>query len=663
MDKVQKKRIKQVIAWGCAGLVTLGLATMPLLAKSEDDAPTAAIKTAAASAGSVTDTINGGGVLVEDTAVNVTIPSGVKLTAFLVENGDEVVAGDALASVDKVAVMEAIEEVQETLDYLDQQLNSVGTDAGATSVKAQTAGIVKAIYGQAGDSVQDVMLEYGALALLSLDGRMAVDIETDDGATLRVGDSVLVTLRDSDEIAGRVDSKLGNTVIVTIVDEGYEIGASAKVTTTGGDYLGSGNLYIHDAWNATAVYGNISAVKVSENDSVSRGSVLFTLTDTEVDTQRQILVGQRQEYELVMEELFRLNQSGTLNAPCDGIVAGVDEDSAYLLSSEDAQWSVTLLSNVTGELPENTEPDGGDIPSEPAGFTGLIATVAVGPDGTLTYLTDGEQVTVSDPERLTQEQKDTSRLTIPYAYEGNPYLYVCYNGELLLTATKASEGDLVLIVDDQKLVCLDSGADASGDGGQYSGSQFDSVMSGVGQFSGSYSDFSFGGNQTTDAFKFYDLTDNTVLTVTPDDSMSVDITVDELDISDIYVGMEAHVTVAALGAQVYTGTVTQIGTAANSGGSSKFSVTITLPRQSDMLSGMSTCVALPVETRENVLTIPVAALNDDGASVFVYTGYDEKTGTLTDMVAVEIGLSDGENVQIIAGLTENQTVYYAYFDA
>lgn len=673
MDKTRKKRLKRYISWGLIAVLVLVLAVMPLMAaeNAEDDGPVATIKSGTVESGSIVSRIHGGGTLAEDDAVNITIPSGVKLTEFLVENGDSVNEGDALASVDKISVMTAIAEVQDTLDYLDEEIASAGSESGATQIKAQTAGKVKLVYAEAGDNVQDVILEYGALAVLSLDGRMAVDIETE--VSLRVGDNVLVTLSDGEEVTGRVESTLGDTIIVTIPDSGYDVDAPAQVSTSDGEYLGYGRLYIHNPWNATAFYGTVSTVNVAENDTVSAGKTLFTLSDTDHSTQYEILVGQRQEYEETMAELFKMYQSGTLTAPCDGVVSGVDENSAYLLSAEDTGWTLVLLGNTEeasgdGDDPEDTpenpgggeEGNGGDggeeTPPETVSYTGLVAYVTAAEDGTLTYMTNGQEVTITDPSQLTEGQKDTSTMTIPYPYSGSTYLYVIANGTLQLTATPASQGYLVLIVDDSMLISLGS-VSMGGSGGQMSGGNMSGSMSGG--FSGGAS----GGVTIAPTFEPYDLTEYTVLTVTPSAAMTLDITVDELDISKISAGLEADITVTALSGEEFKGTVTEIGTATNSGGNSKFTVTITMDRSGDMLSGMSACAAMSLGTVDNALIIPAAALNDDGSRVFVYTSYDGKNDVLGDPVEVTVGVSDGENVQILSGLEAGDTFCYSYYDA
>ena len=90
MDKTRKKRIKRYTVWGCIAVLVALLAAMPLMAadNSEDDGPVATVKSGAVETGRITSVLNGGGTLAEDTSVNVTIPSGVKLTEFFVENGD-----------------------------------------------------------------------------------------------------------------------------------------------------------------------------------------------------------------------------------------------------------------------------------------------------------------------------------------------------------------------------------------------------------------------------------------------------------------------------------------------------------------------------------------------------------------------------------------------
>ena len=165
------------------------------------------------------------------------------------------------------------------------------------------------------------------------------------------------------------------------------------------------------------------------------------------------------------------------------------------------------------------------------------------------------------------------------------------------------------------------------------------------------------------AFETYSLEMVDVAAVTPQRTMTLDITVDELDIKALQVGMTARVKINALGGEKYTATITEIGnTGTNNGGSSKYTVQLTMDRTGNMLSGMNASATIVLDTVKNVLTVPATALVEQGNKTIVYTGYDEETEMLQNPVEVKVGSSDGEIVEILEGLEEGQTYYYAYYD-
>ena len=79
-----------------------------------------------------------------------------------------------------------------------------------------------------------------------------------------------------------------------------------------------------------------------------------------------------------------------------------------------------------------------------------------------------------------------------------------------------------------------------------------------------------------------------------------------------------------------------------------------------MLTGMTANVTLTMEARQNVLCIHLAALREDASGVYVYTGYNQRAGQLTDPVFVTTGDSDGEKVEILSGLAAGDSLYYRY---
>ena len=146
--------------------------------------------------------------------------------------------------------------------------------------------------------------------------------------------------------------------------------------------------------------------------------------------------------------------------------------------------------------------------------------------------------------------------------------------------------------------------------------------------------------------------------------MTLAVSVDELDILTISIGQKAILYLDALPGMHFEGTITEIDPeGVNSGGNTKYTVTVTVPRTDAMRTGMNAAVLLAKNTEDNVLTVPLAALNEDGNSITVYTAYDAETDTLLNPVPVTTGLSDGENVVILSGLTSGDSYYYRYADS
>ena len=84
---------------------------------------------------------------------------------------------------------------------------------------------------------------------------------------------------------------------------------------------------------------------------------------------------------------------------------------------------------------------------------------------------------------------------------------------------------------------------------------------------------------------------------------------------------------------------------------------ITIPKHEQMKTGMNASATIVIEKKENIVTIPVNALQEKGNKVFVYTKKDSD-GNLSGEQEVTTGLSDGDTVEITEGLSEGDVVYY-----
>lgn len=328
--------------------------------------------------GSISTVVSGSGSLTDVDLNSITVPEGVEITEVKVKTNQAIVKGDILATVDMASVISAMADLQTQIEDLDEQLSDAEDDAASTTIYAGVTGRVKAIFGEAGASVADVMYEHGALALISLDGYMAVDIETD---ALTVGDGVTVKLSDEEEITGTVESVVGGKATILVTDNGPEYDEAVTVLNDEGTVFGTGNLYIHSALKVTGYAGTIASVKTSVNKKVSDTTRLFTLEDTDYSANYNSLLRERADLEATLLELLTIQRDGAVLATADGSVYSVDY-------SDDAATAVVTVS-TDEKMTVTISVDESDILSLELGQTVTVSVPSVSEDsfaGTLTEI-------------------------------------------------------------------------------------------------------------------------------------------------------------------------------------------------------------------------------------------------------------------------------------
>lgn len=294
--------------------------------------------------GTISTVVSGSGTLQNVDTESVSLPTGVELTDILVGYGDLVKEGSLIATVDMGTVRSAMSELQTSIENLDEQISDAEGDKVNASIKAGVSGRVKAIFAEAGTNVADAMVEHGAVALLSLDGFMAVDIETD---ALAAGDAVTVIRASGDEISGTVEYAAGGKATVLVTDNGPMRDEEVTVQTEDGTQVGSGNLYIHNPLAITGYAGTISRVNVKENQKVNASTKLFTLTNRETSANYDTLLRTRQDAEETLLELLQIQRSGGITSPISGSIYSVSDLDAEELTevatiSPDVSMSVTI---------------------------------------------------------------------------------------------------------------------------------------------------------------------------------------------------------------------------------------------------------------------------------------------------------------------------------
>ena len=674
MEKTKKKRIKKYISWVCIASLVVLLAAMPLMAGSGQDllGPKASILTGTVKNGNITTALMGGGTLSCENPMEVTIPEGVKITEFLVSNGDLVKEGDPLALIDRASVMSAITKVQEAMDTLVQEMAALPAPQATTQLTAKAGGLIKQVFAEKGDNVQDVMMEHGALAVLSLDGMMAVRITQD--TTYATGDSVTVRFEDGTEIPGRVKTNMDGVLVITVEDDGYEVGLPVTVIGQDDALIGTGELEVHNAWRAVAYSGTVEYVYAASEKNTYAGQNLFTIKSDGTNPQLEALAIQHREYEALMLKLFQLYQAELFSAPCDGLISGVDENSIHLLAGTNEGLTFDLLANAPGD----------DADASYDNHVGKLEMVLG--DIWIVKLNSQAQDITDYKEEMDSLDLSTESMTIR-TMMAPVTVYQLVDAEWEVTEAKA--GDiLVFAMNDAGFVwAVYAGSDASSDTEEptlpegwedielpegwedmdwsdiqlpdgFLGSQIPTIGGSLDGLLGNYA-----GMFPQEEPDLYSLEEAVLMNVIPQNEMTLNIQLDQRDISKVQVGMQAEVTVGALRGEVFPAVITKVGdTGLNLGGSSRFTVELTLPIQTNMLEGMTATASIPLSSAQDIPVIPLDALVEDGSKTIVYTGYDEKNKQLINPVTVTLGVSDGIYAQILSGLEAGDTFWYSYYD-
>lgn len=381
----KKKRIRRVVTvLVIVGLITGALAAAVAHFRARVDAAVAVenegVLTFAVRYGSISTRVTGSGTISDVDSKIVTVPEGVEIDEVLVQANSRLDKGEIIATLDMPTVLTAMASTQQSIDELDAKIAEAGNDKVAASLKAGVRGRVKRIYIEKGMDVAACIYDHGALALISLDGYMAVDIPAGE---LQGGDEVRVQRAEGKPLKGKVDRTLNGTATVLVTDNGPTMDEAVTVLDEQGAALGEGTLYIHNAFNVTGFAGTVASVNVKENQVVNANATICTLRDTAYSASYNSLLKQRRELEDTLIELVGLRQNGALCAPFAGTVLTVDYD------SDDTDTTASQSSAMT---------NGMDMFSY---FTGGMTTTAPTTPTTANDDVDGVKVvTMSRDERM-----------------------------------------------------------------------------------------------------------------------------------------------------------------------------------------------------------------------------------------------------------------------
>lgn len=657
-----KRGKKWIILTGAGILLAAGIGGICIIQPGKGKKGAAVPEAIGVKAGrdTLSTSVVGSGSLQGGEIQDIQVPSGLVIESVAVETGDTVSAGQVLATVNETALKAEIAQVQSVITQLDEQLQKKSGETQSENLTSKVAGRIKKIYVESGDSIADVMAAKGALMLLSLDGKMAVQIENGSGFT--AGSTVSVSFSQGTVVSGTVETHSGDLWTVTVEDDGAVLGDDVTVSDSSGQVLGTGTLKIHQPLEVTGTSGTVSAVSVEENQWVEAGESLLTLEDVLMSAEYQKLLLTRAAYKERLQKLLILSEDCAVTALLDGTIESV----------EITKGSTTAAStgNSGGDETSSTSKSSSSIPASSMSYdgsnrkctvkslngvkmaddsAGMLSGRESSSDGSGGKETnEGQEDQLQQEEKKSQSQQETSKGQPQQEEETNTQAH----------EDTENEGNARHEVNEES---------ASETGFQQGGSQESNQEAAqIGTSVQSQSSL----QPDSAAVQSVPQEDSASQTQTSaqedsaaqeqeasqtDQDPSGQTTVD----SHTEEGQEAQITLEALEDQLFTGVVTQVSDrTSGSEGSAKYTVEITVDKEESMRVGMSASAVIITDKKENVVTLPSDAVQEQGPRMFVYTQYDSEKGVLSGIQEVETGMSDGEKVEITSGLEEGDTVYY-----
>lgn len=320
--RIVRKTVRTVVVLAViAGAGLFGLKAY--IQKQAESSDNESYSRAVVTRGAMKETVYGTGTTSARNQTNVLAGADGTLTDLRVSVGDEVKAGDILAVLTNADLDDEITDLEFDLWELDDTILDTGVGSKVTAVEAPAAGRVMAIYAGVGDDALAVFRREGALAIISTDGRMKVELsDVDASAGVALNDKLTVTGEDFTAEGTVVDlTRQGTSLTLTIQDDSLPMGASVDVATMDGVTLGTATLEVNKPMAVSSYGGTIESVHTQVGKNVKRGETLFKLTDSPITLKLENLRLQRETANKSLEEAKEQRENLIVIAPCDGTIA------------------------------------------------------------------------------------------------------------------------------------------------------------------------------------------------------------------------------------------------------------------------------------------------------------------------------------------------------
>lgn len=454
---------------------------------------------------------------------------------------------------------------------------------------------------------------------------------------------------------------------------------------------GSGTLKPADSYDVTSlVAGEILNADFKEGDTVEKDTVLYQIdtkdAETSIKSAELNLEKSKLSYNNSQKSLSNLN----ISAPSAGTITELNVKVGDSVANGQKIGTIRNSTVMSLRVPFNSADVSSFYIGETADLT-LDSTFET-LTGTVAKISNTEQVLagnmlvkyvtieVSNPGGITDSTVGTAKVgdiacnsSASFTYKSSESITAKTSGEV--SSIPADEGDTV-----QKGAILvklaNSDLEESAKNGKLSLEEAQNSLDNKKELLEDYTITSpISGTIISKKFKAGDKLDSTsgktaLCTIYDLSYLTMEMSVDELDISKVEVGQKVSVTADAVEGKTFIGEVTKVnisGTTTN--GVTAYPVTVKITDTTDLLPGMNVTAEIVVESVKNVLAIPVDAVmrgnkvlvckdtskiktSEDGTLVIGSSGLPDGF----DYVDVKLGANNDEYIEITGGLSEGDTV-------
>ena len=425
---------------------------------------------------------------------------------------------------------------------------------------------------------------------------------------------------------------------------------------------GTGTLSISQTENVSLDYGvTVTETLVEEGDTVTAGQALLSVDTSALQTAIDTL---QDELDSTVSELATLSDSYStttyVKMPMDGRVKEVYiEKGQYLQDVMTEKGCIALLSLdglMTAEISASEGMSVNDTVKVTAGRSYTDGTVADITDGVATitfsdaYGSEGGEVTVTYKEE--ELGTATCHIHMPYRLTASEegYIQAVYletdvkkwqnNRVCYLTNVPISGTYEALLTTQQEQLAQLKEMKALLEAGVITAPE-DGIVSSIVSPSAVEAE-----------------AHSTLASLYVGDQKEMVVSVDELDIINVQVGQNADIAMDALTDKTYSAVVSkvsQIGTP--NGGVTVYNVTLTIDGDENLKFGMNGTATIRIEEVNDVLLVPLTALNTSRGESYVWLQSDDASGDEPGVrTTVETGLSDENYAQVLSGLNEGDVV-------